>query len=373
MRRAGAIILGKTNLPPLADGPQTDNPIFGRTNNPWNQHCTPGGSSGGGAAAVAAGLSPLDIGSDIGGSLRLPAHFCGIYALKPTGNRVSILGYIASTQPLQLPDEWLWMLEMACAGPLARSVADLRLCLEVIAQPGTPPLLHPPPRPLRTLRIAWTDDMGDMPLTEGSRLAINSLADTLARAGCLVEHYRPAGFSYEEAWELSGKLLSYLNTLFKPRLTRLTRRFLSKFSNGLNHAHPVMRGLMKGPGLNAGQIEQLGRQRQAVIQQVEAFLSNWDAWICPVFPRPAYFHRPRNASIEVGRQELSQDLAEVMPNVIFNLTGHPAVVIPTGQTEDELPIGVQLVGRRWGEMELLEVAQQISQLIGPFRYPPGYQ
>ena len=127
LRQAGAIILGKTNLPPLAAGGQSVNPIFGRTNNPWNLDRTPGGSSGGGAAAVAAGLSPLDLGSDISGSLRMPAHFCGIYSLKPTGGRIPLQGHRSSVKPLKVPAGWEVLYQLPVAGPLARSIDDLRL------------------------------------------------------------------------------------------------------------------------------------------------------------------------------------------------------------------------------------------------------
>ncbi len=120
LRQAGAIILGKTNLPALANGSQTVNALFGRTNNPWNLDYTPGGSTGGGAACVAAGLAPLELGSDISSSIRAPAHFCGIFGLKPTSGRISIMGHRSSARPLHLPKEWMGLLQLPCAGPLAR-------------------------------------------------------------------------------------------------------------------------------------------------------------------------------------------------------------------------------------------------------------
>ena len=148
LRASGAIILGKTNLPPLASGIQSDNPVFGRTNNPWDLDRTPGGSSGGAAAAIAAGLSYLELGSDIGGSIRIPAHFCGVYGLKATGGRISGRGHLSSPKPLALPAGWEPLLQLASFGPIARSIDDLRLALTILAEPTTPPLVaHPARRP----------------------------------------------------------------------------------------------------------------------------------------------------------------------------------------------------------------------------------
>ncbi len=154
LRAAGAIVLGKTNMPPLAGDYQSDSPIFGRANNPWDLGRTPGGSTGGGAAAVAAGLSPLEIGSDFGGSVRIPAHFCGLFGLRPTTHRVSWAGHIP-----ELPGKPGVLRSMVTVGPLARSVADLRLALTTIAgadgrtwEVPPMPLDAPPPQELRQYR-----------------------------------------------------------------------------------------------------------------------------------------------------------------------------------------------------------------------------
>ncbi len=141
LRQAGAIILGKTNLPTLASGIQSNNPVFGRTNNPWDLSRTPGGSSGGAAAAISAALSYLDLGSDIGGSIRIPAHFCGVYGLKATGGRISGKGHLSSPKRLVVPPGWEPLLQLGSFGPLARSIDDLRLCLPIITEPTAPPAI----------------------------------------------------------------------------------------------------------------------------------------------------------------------------------------------------------------------------------------
>ena len=188
LREAGAIILGKTNLPTLASGIQSNNPVFGRTNNPWDLSRTPGGSSGGAAAAISDRLSYLELGSDIGGSIRIPSHFCGIYGLKCTGGRVSGKGHLASPKPLAIPKEWQALAQLASMGPLARSVADLRLAFPIIAEPGSPGLEQAPVKPLAGLRIAWTDDFGGAPLDD-------RIQTTNAGAGGWLEtgHRQPGG------------------------------------------------------------------------------------------------------------------------------------------------------------------------------------
>jgi amidase len=372
LKRAGAIVLGKTNLPPLADGGQSVNPIFGRTSNPWNLDCTPGGSSGGGAAAVAAGLSPLDMGSDISGSIRMPAHFCGIYSLKPTGGRIPIRGHRSSVRPLVIPSGWEALLLMPCAGPLARSIDDLYLCLSVTTDPGTPALSPVPDRSMRPLRIAWSDEMGSLPIDTDTRTSIQTLAATLAESGCVVERRTAPNLNYDDAWQSSAEALAAVNTLFQPPFTQFTRRLLGLVPSAALPRQPVMRGLARGAAQRSARMAMLFKQRDALIQRVETFLQAWDVWIAPAFSRPAFTHRPLRAPIEIEGRSFSLDLAEVMANVIFNFTGHPVVVIPIGFSRDGLPIGVQIVGRRWGELALLDAARQIDQAIGRYCRPPGY-
>ncbi|HTP08693.1 MAG TPA: amidase family protein, partial [Anaerolineae bacterium] len=287
LRQAGAIILGKTNLPPLANGGQSVNPIFGRTNNPWNLERTPGGSSGGSAAAVAAGLSPLDLGSDISGSLRMPAHFCGIYSLKPTGGRIPLQGHRASVKPLKLPAGWEVLFQLPVAGPLARSINDLRLGLSVMADPKSPALQPAPDRSLRELRIAWTDEMDTLPIGMEIRAAIQSLADRLAQSGARVERHVTPGIAYAEAWQPAAAALAAMNTLFQPPLTRLLRKSTALIPTGRLPKDPIQRGFMIGAASQSKQMQQIFAQRQQLIQRVEDFLTHWDVWLCPVFSIPA--------------------------------------------------------------------------------------
>jgi amidase len=214
LRNAGAIILGKTNPAELASDWQGLNSLFPRVNNPWNLERTSGGSSSGSAAAIAAGLSALDIGDDFGGSIRQPAHFCGIYGLKPTDRRVPTTGHIP-----ELPGaEVQCIRQMLTIGPMARSIEDLRLCLRLIAgpesrQPDIPPvpLDSPSEKPLRALRIAWTDEISPFPVDQVIKLAIQKVAKTLADEGAALEVWQPR-LDFVAAWQV-GFEVSVYNTI----------------------------------------------------------------------------------------------------------------------------------------------------------------
>jgi amidase len=359
LRKAGAIILGKTNLPTLASGIQSNNPIFGRTNNPWDLTRTPGGSSGGAAAAIAAQLSPLELGSDIGGSIRIPAHFCGVYGLKCTGGRISGKGHLSSPKRLVVPQGWEALLQLGSMGPLARSIDDLRLAFPILAEPGTPGLEPQAVKPLSALRIAWTDDFGGAPLDGESRRLMQAFAQQLSQAGCHVERCSGAGFDYEEAWFVAGACLGAINTLFQPAPMQLVRKLIGPVLTR-SSGHALQRGLYSGVSLKPRTIQDMLKKREALTEQCERFLAQWDAWICPVFPTPAFTHRKPDAPIEVDGKPVSQLLANLLHNIIFNVTGHPTVTLPIGLTSARLPVGVQLIGRKWHEMALLNTAEQLA-------------
>ncbi len=370
LRTAGAIIVGKTNLPPLARGLQTDNRLFGRTNNPWDPGRTPGGSSGGAAASVCAGLSALDLGSDVGGSIRIPAHFCGVYGLKATGGRISGRGHVASTRPLVIPDAWHPLLELAAFGPLARSVPDLRTAFRAVANPGTPGLdAVPGRRPLADLRIAWSEEFGGALLDADSRVLMRRFVDTLAARGAQIEHTEPAGLDYDDAWETAGELLGSLDTLFQAPARRMVRRVAAVFA-AVAPRTPLVRGLYAGAALNAARIGRALERRLGLIERLDRFLASWDAWVCPVFPTPAFTHRPPHESIEVDGVRVAQLEANLLHTVLFNVTGSPVVALPIGRTAQGLPVGVQLVGRRWGEMALLDVAEELAIAGSGYAAPP---
>ncbi len=369
---AGAIILGKTNLPPRGTDFQTASPVFGRTNNPWCLDRTPGGSTGGGGAAIAAGLSPLELGNDLAGSLRIPAHFCGVYALKPTEQRLSN-GFQMQPRGLR---------HMLVTGPLARSIADLRLCLTVLENTGTSSAvavnreIPPPHRSLSDLRIAWCDRLGPLVADRQTQAALQQVALQLEAAGCRVENRAPQ-FNMEALWQTYGQLCT-------AQLAPLENAVLRVIARGMAQSIPerwlpggaLVKGFTQGISLTLTDYLQSLNRRDGFIRQLDQFLADWDAWICPVTPGPAFIHRSTRSWL---RRDLNVDDLAVPYwlwgfgfTSIFNLTGNPVVAMPITQTTAGLPIGLQLVGKRWHDLDLLAIAEAVSTVTDGFVPPPGY-
>jgi len=372
LRAAGAILLGKTNVPPLSADFRADNPIFGRTNHPWDPDRTPGGSSGGAAAAVAAGLCAFDVGSDLAGSVRIPAHYCGLFALKPTERRVPNSGHIP--EPPGLPRA---VRHMNVLGPLARSVEDLELVLRAVmgsddAEWDVPPVpwMPAPERPLAGARIAWSAAFGGIPVTRDTRQAIARLAGELARAGCRVEERNPAGFDFDSAWETWGAVAIAERAATAPE--RVAERVAALVAS-LGADVPVARGSAMGARATIADYMVFLERRDALIGALERFFDHWDAFLCPVSVGPAVGHVPFGTPIDVDGKPVPYFLAGTAYCSPFNLTGSPAVVLPLARSAEGLPIGAQLVGRRWSEPALLALASRITRLSGPFQPPPAFR
>ena len=370
LRAAGAVLLGKTNVPPLSADGRADNPIFGRTNNPWNLERTPGGSTGGGAAAVAAGLSAFDLGSDLAASVRMPAHWCGLFGLKPTEGRVPNSGHIP-----EVPGEPHAVRHMNVLGPLARSVDDLATILEVIAGPddrdwetAPAPLDEPSPRPLSAFRFSWTTRFGSETPSRETVQALQSLAGRLSAAGCRVDERTPEGFDFDAAWETWGEIVIAERVVTQGEAAR---ERVEKLRASLGDL-PVARGAAKGARASIADYMRALTRRDDLIASLERFFEGCDAWLCPVSYGPAIGHVPFGTPVDVDGRKVPYFLATTAFTCAFNLTGHPALVLPLAITKDDLPIGVQVVGRRWSEPLLLAAARQLSLVTGPFRAPPGY-
>ncbi len=371
LRAAGAILLGKTNVPPLSADYRADNPIFGRTNNPWNLERTPGGSTGGGAAAVAAGLSAFDVGSDLAGSVRTPAHFCGLFGLKPTERRIPNTGHIPEP-----PGEPRAVRHMNVLGPLARSIDDLALITKTISGPDDAewdlapvPWIEAPPRALRSYRFAWSADFAGVPVTRETRQGIEKLAGELARAGCKVEEGNPAGFSFDEAWETWGEI-----AIAERAATggERSRERVTALNATLGEKWAVARGSAKGVRAIVADYMAALTRRDRLTTVLEKSWESCDALICPVTVSPAIPHVPFGTPIDVDGSKVPYFIAGTAYTCPFNLTGNPSVVVPLTRSKDGLPIGVQLVGKRWSEPELLALAQKVALISGPFTPPPNY-
>jgi amidase len=380
LKRAGAVVFAKTNLAKLAGDYQTNNPIFGITNNPWNLNCTVGGSSGGSASAVAAGFSALDIGSDVAGSIRHPAHCCGVYGFMPTDHRVPTTGHIPP-----LPGKPKYIRHMLRIGPLARSVEDLQLCFSLIAgaderQPeiSPVPLDEMADKKLSELRIAWTYGYDFLPISQDTRSCIQSLIDRLRDTGCYLEECNPTDFDWEEAlgnysafssYELfaSASRLGILAGIQMGLTSELAARIQTTFKSGTPLAK---KGNLAFPP-SFEKYKTVLTKRDHAMSQMDRFMEEWDAWICPVSITPAFPHCDFGQSIEVDGVRFPYLLACGGYTMPLNFTGSPVVAIPIGRSKKGLPIGVQVVGKRWKDMNLLTVASQIAEVIDDFPHPLG--
>ena len=370
LRAAGALLMGKTNVPPLSADGRADNPIFGRSNNPWNLERTPGGSTGGGSAAVSAGLSAFDVGSDLAGSVRMPAHWCGLFGLKPTEGRVPNSGHIP-----EVPGTPHAVRHMNVLGPLARSVEDLELILKIIAGPddrdweaAPAASLEAPDVSLPALRFAWTTRFGAETPSRETANAIEELARKLTALGCQVENRTPRDFDFDLAWQTWGEIVIAERVVTQGEAAR---ERVEKLRASLGDL-PVARGAAKGARASIADYMQSLSRRDRLIGALERFFQDVDAWLCPVSYGPALGHIPFGTPVDVDERKVPYFLATTAFTNVFNLTGHPAVVLPLTRSRDGLPIGVQVLGRRWGEPGLLALAKQLALITGPFRPPPGF-
>lgn len=348
LRSAGAILLGHTNVPAFLADYQTHNAIFGRTNNPWNLARTPGGSSGGAAAAVAAGLSPVEVGSDLGHSVRLPASFCGIYGLKATEHRVSLRGFFR--QPEGVPQS---VRIMSSLGPMARSLDDLELVLRLIAGPSAgesevPPVALPPRREstLRGLRLAVVPTLPGVPVSRTMRQRIERFAARASDAGARVSDRLP-DLDWEETTKLFVDLIGTITGLFNPGAElRDEQRTLAWYFGALSC-------------------------RDRLIADWQSYFDDVDALILPAALGGAFEHAESSAEIDIDGQPVSY-LEHSRLGFFCNLTGLPALAAPIGLDEARLPLGVQLVGPLWSEIRLLEIARALetAKILPGFEPPP---
>jgi len=367
LRSAGAVILGKTNVPELCMDFQTDSPLFGVTCNPWDDTRGAGGSTGGGGAAVAARLSPLELGSDIGGSVRNPAHYNGIFSLKPTEWRVPARGHVPD-----LPGQTRTVRYMGVFGPLARSVEDLETALRIIAGPdgneaeAAPVPLGPAPalKP-KDLRIAVLDSNPLVPVSADTAAVMQATVRLLAKAGAKVRRAEPAGFDWQQSWDDWSDLLQYEVLALQPLAAR--ERFFSK----LDSPDPSARSMARAARLDMAAFFAVLDRRDRVIRQCEVLLDGYDAWLMPVMPGAA-FVRQKLDVLKIDGADHPYFLAGTSYNYLANLTGQPSIVMPCGFSREGLPIGLQLMGKRWGEAKLLGVAKAIEKLLPPCPVPPDY-
>jgi amidase len=343
LKAAGAILLGKTNTPEMAIPYETDNPVFGRANNPKNLLMTPGGSSGGEAAAIAAHLSPAGIGSDLSGSIRVPAHFCGIAGLKPTTGRVPMDGHLPSA---------IGALSLgACIGPMARRIADLELLFDVIAQSRAESV---PADQLRSSRVAFYVDDSVAPVTDETAQTVRAAADILREAGLDVREEIPPGIS-------EGSRLWV--ELFADAAQQQLREF---YRGREDEAGPLVSSMLRAEDESASFEEKVDTaerraktvvERERLREELLRWMKRTPLILAPVGATPAFEHGAKR--IDVDGKSISVFRAFSYSQT-FNVFGLPAVAVPIARTKGGLPIGVQLVGPPFAEEEVLAAAKTIE-------------
>jgi amidase len=349
LESAGAIVVGKTNVPVMLSDWQSDNPIHGTSNNPWDVSRTPGGSTGGGAAAVTAGLGYLTLGSDFVGSIRIPSHFCGVYGHKPSLNLVSMTGF----QPGPWDGSPGYPMDLAVVGPIARSARDLALALAALGGPEGAAATAwtwkmPAPRHLRLedFRIGYVFDEAMAPITADVAAVYEGVLSELGRTGAKLERGWPEGFDRRVQLETFQFLLMALINADSGKPVELHAQWL----------HETQR-------------------RLAVRAMWQTYFKNHDVILLPTTITAAFPHDHsdigrRTIETPEGKRPYTQ---QVPFWIIFaTLAGLPATVAPVGFTASGLPVGLQIVAPMWEDASSIEFAALLADRIGGFRQPPGF-
>ncbi|HEV2579808.1 MAG TPA: amidase [Ktedonobacteraceae bacterium] len=369
---AGAVLIGKTNVPPYAGDWQANNEVFGRTNNPWDLERSPGGSTGGGAAALAAGLTPLEFGSDIGGSIRIPAAFCGVYGHRPSDSAVPRYGHVPGS-PLPNP-----AFVMGVQGPLARSAADLALALNVIAGPvvGEEVAWHltlPAARhsALSNFRVAIMPQIPSLPVDAEITAALENLATRLGALGAKVAEAQPESFDWHKYQQTYTSLLDVF------MFAELKDEDRAGIVEGLRHSSdPYVQAQLFGLTATASQFLGLLARREHYRAAFRDFFRDWDVLLTPVTITPAFPHISSDLSfprrtLQINGEVVSYGRIQDYPG-LATLSGQPATAFPWGRTRQGLPIGLQAIGPYLEDFTPIAFASLLEREFGGFVAPPGY-
>ena len=376
-RGAGAVLLGKTNVPPMLADWQSANPVYGRTANPWDLGRTPGGSSGGSAAALAAGLTALEVGSDIGGSIRVPAVFCGVYGHRPSETLLPRSGQFPIPP---LPNA---AVVMAVQGPLARSAEDLELALSVLAGPDAgedvawrvelPPARH---ERLADFRVAVLPAIPWLPVDDEIATALDDLAARLGRLGAIVKQAQPDVLGDHRAHHAFYRQLLAAVTGARVDADERRRRIEVCRAAGDEFSLAAARGL-EG---TAGDYIAWHGQREQYRAAYRAFFRDWDVLLAPAINVLPYPHIPRPWPADDSDLALTLDvngrpapyLLGFAHPAVSTVAGQPATAFPVGRSRAGLPVGLQAIGPYLEDLTPIRFAALLAQEMGGFRKPAGY-
>ncbi len=374
IRESGAVILGQTNIPKLLLDYQVWGDIYPEGSNPYDLSRTPGGSTGGGAAALSAGFTSLELGGDLGGSVRVPSYFCGLYGLKPTDNTVPRHGNI----PIPTGSK-ASLINFAQAGPLARTPEDMELLWNIIVGPDAGerdivpfPMRTSTKRNLSDFRIAWVEGWPEHPVSSTVSRAIQNVVHQLIQAGANIVQDKPDPESHDDSLRLWVGMLPYIIALEAPFLIRQLMKRGQKRTIFKNYP-TYMDELNRGYQLKAKYLGELRFLKNKVTAAFGEFFDKCDLLICPMGYGPAFVKTKIGNAISYDGQTLPYG-KYIWPFVAcFNASGHPAMNLPLGMSKEGLPIGVQVVGKYWAEPDMMKFARLCAEnRIGKFEKPEGY-
>ncbi len=377
LRAAGVVLLGKTNVPPYASDWQSDNPVFGRSNNPWDLERTPGGSTGGGAAAVAAGLSPLELGGDFCGSVRIPAAFCGIYGHKPSVAAVPGIGHFPGGPLANAATP------IAVLGPLARAANDLELALDVVAAPQVgdevgwrldlPPKRH---EVLRDFRVAVLPSLSWQPVDDEITEALDTLATHLREAGAEVTETAPDMLGdMRDFFRAYTMVISAMSSL---RLTADERHWQAERCRSLNDE--MLDAWADGLEISGQEYIEVFDKREQYRASFRRFFEGIDILLSPADIVNAYRHMDapfpdrlmdEDCRLAVNDGSVIYDRQCVYPS-LASFSGHPATALPVGIGKSGMPVGVQALGPYLEDRTTIAFAGLVEREIGGYSPPPRY-
>jgi len=373
LKEAGAIILGKTNVPTLLADNQTFGPIYATAKNPYDLSRTTGGSTGGGAAAVAAGLSTFEIGSDIGGSIRNPANFCGLFALKPTENQ-----FIQSGHVPPLPNSSGGFIAMASVGPLARCMDDIELAWKIINQPDWKYLNSLPVKSkavsyenLKDYKVGWFDETEFISSSQSTQKVLNHFIDKLANQGVKIHKFKMDSQWLEQVYDTWSTMFGFITGQNAPWIFRQVLKYkFRKQTKG--SSFNAVKAMSKGLSMDFKIFSDTLKVRQALTAQLMGWFDDYDFIISPTSVGPAFKHNPKQKPIKYEGHTIPYPEYNFPFTLPYNVCGNPSLVVPGGFSDEGLPIGIQIAGPHHSESELIHFGKLVEDLGYKFQPPKNF-
>ncbi|NMH88671.1 amidase [Flavivirga algicola] len=371
LKNAGAIIIGKTNLALHALDWQLINSRFGHTNNPYNLNCVVGGSSGGSAAAIASGFTALELGTDSGGSIRVPAHFCGVCGIRTTESALS------SKDSMETPNMPQLGRHLTSHGPLARNVGDLILAMEVLWE-NDQQFLDNPPIDFKQfkyeegkLKIAYAPTLDGLYLDEAYNEVYMSFLDKVRRSRHELVQSQPS-YSSNTLIDLWGRMTGFDLGIIKNEM--LLRGLTSYLSIKFKYKDTQWaRGVRQGVKSSCKDYVEALHLKEAISESFTRFFCKYDVWLTPVAMVPAFKHQKTGEPFKIDGRKVPYTKAFIPFNFPSAIPGHPIVVIPIGTTKEGLPVGIQIHGRKWHDYKLLQIAKELEMLTNGFKIPEMFK